>query len=138
MKTKVLFIALTFCVAFVSCKKDEKEKDFRDGYVGTYAGKCTWTNNGTMYESDLSVDITKSSVSKQKMVFKAEFYFQKEVVDIDVSNDGSFSGTFATRLGNPPTSTTVIITGGRFSGNSLRYSYSAQGWVTISVNLEKK
>ena len=121
------------CLAFTSCKKD----DFRDDYVGTYFGKESWVNDGVSYSRDLTVDVTKSSVSDQKMILKAKFYTDAtEVVDVEVGKDGTFSTSFATRIGS--ITETIFVSGGKFSGNSLKYSYSAQNFVTCTADVTKR
>jgi len=66
MKTRLFFVALAMCLAFVSCKKDEK--DARDNYVGTYRVDEKMTVDGGIYLDNYNISITKSSANGTDIV----------------------------------------------------------------------
>ena len=62
MKTRLLFIAVALCIAFVSCKKDD---DARDGYVGSYRVEEKEAGYLSIY---YNISITKSAANDRDIV----------------------------------------------------------------------
>jgi hypothetical protein len=127
-------LLLSVCGMFSSCSKDEVV-DIRDSYIGTYKGTESYKNNSTDYSYNISLTVAKSEVASDKIILTSNFFNDTpEIVEAVVKN-GEFSAAFTSEING--VSKTVTITNGELDGNSISYSYTAPGYVTISVSGNK-
>ncbi len=134
-----LFAYLAMCLVVISvansCSKDD-DPDYRDNFVGAYSGTEKFTNNNVNYTNNVSVTVTKSSVASNRVIISGLFYTSTpDIVEIDVTKEGNFTGSLTKTLDG--VSTTISITNGKFSGSTLSYAFSAQGYVTKTVSVTK-
>lgn len=135
-----LFASLAMCLIVISgvnsCSKDDDEPDYRENFVGAYSGTENYTNNNTNYTNNVSITVTKSSVVSSRVIISGLFYTSMpDIVEIDVTKEGNFTGSLTKTLDG--VSKTISITNGKFSGNTLSYSFSTQGFVTKTVSVTK-
>lgn len=137
MKKKILylFVLLLTSLTFLSSCSEEKEVDIRDTYVGTYVGKRTYTNGGTNYTGDVTVKVTKSSVPGTIVI--ESIYYKTLVTEYASANasNGTFSTAFTSSMDG--ITETITVFNGKIDGKTISFSFSAQGYVTITVNATK-
>lgn len=134
----LMAVSVVMVAGSSSCTQNEPS-DYRDAFTGTYTGMETWNNGGmTMSNDHLTVTVSKSSVSADRIVISSTFYVDAltESFDAVVSKDGNFTGSFPGTLYGA--SNLIDIKNGRFTGLSLSYNYSAQSLVTCQVNVTKR
>jgi hypothetical protein len=128
------FLLLSMCGLFTSCSKDDGT-DIRDSYIGTYTGTETYTNSGTDYSNNISLTVAKSEVSSDKIILTATFFNDAQEIVQATIKDGEFSTAFTSEING--VSKTVTITTGKLNGSTISYSYTAPGFVTVTVNATK-
>lgn len=131
-------ISVVMAAGTTSCTESEPG-DYRDAFTGTYTGSETWNNGGMSMANDhMTVTVSKSSVSADRIVISSTFYVDALIESFDavVSKDGNFTGSFPATLYG--VSNLVDVKNGRFSGTGLSYNYSAQNLVTCQVNVTKR
>jgi hypothetical protein len=137
MKKNLLFsfvILLVSMTMFSSCS-NEDDTDIRDSYVGTYSGKKTYTNGGTNYSGDITVKVSKSD-TPGIIIIESNFYKSStaEYASAEVKNE-IFSTAFTSLIDG--VTETVSIFNGKIDGNTISYSFSTEGYVTITVSATK-
>lgn len=130
----VAAVLLSVCVMFSSCSEDE-DVDIRDSYIGTYQGTETFTNSSTNYSYDVTLTVAKSEVSSDKIVLTSTFFNDTQEIVQAVVENGEFSAAFTSEISG--VSKTVTITNGQLDGSTISYSYTAPGYVTVTVNATK-
>lgn len=136
-KQAFLFISILIgtVVMFSSCEKEKEEVDIRDSYVGTYQGTESWTNSGQNYTNDVSLTITKSTVDASKIILTATFFNNSPEIVSFQTNNGNFTTSFTSLIEG--VTKTVTISSGILDGQKISYSFTAPGYVTITVNATK-
>ena len=131
----LMAISVVMFVGFSSCQKEES--DYRQTFAGTYTGNETWANQGIQQTQAITLNVVPSTVYADRIVITSTFYKWPltEIFEAVVSKDGNFSGTFTSNIDGY--STIINVNNGRFVGNKLTYNYSAQDYVTCSVDVTK-
>lgn len=129
------FVLLSCLLSMLSSCSKEDDVDIRNSYIGTYQGKMNYTNNGTNYTGDITVKVSKSE-TPGTIIIESIFYKSatSEFASAGVTN-GVFNTAFTSSLDG--VTETVTIFNGKIDGKTISYSFSAQDYVTITVNATK-
>lgn len=139
MKTKFTYVwmamVMVVMLVFTGCKDDkEKEVDLRDSFTGVYKGTETFVNNGVNTTREVTINVSKSTVDEDKMILSGKFYGTENTVEAILKNS---SFTFMYTTVSQGVSVTVTGYSGSFGTNTMKYSYSTEGFVSISFSGEK-